>query len=121
MIPMLREFWGNPSSAYAFGSQVQGHVETARTRIKRALALLRGRLDREHGGDGRTWALALLPLTRMTRGTIATSATGGTAVAISMKTVRKAGLPALLHSRSSSASTPASIFCSQVSSSQEGW
>ena len=30
MIPMLREFWGNPSSAYAFGSQVHGHVEKAR-------------------------------------------------------------------------------------------
>ncbi len=30
MIPMLRDFWGNPSSAYAFGSQVHGHVEKAR-------------------------------------------------------------------------------------------
>lgn len=30
MIPMLREFWGNPSSAYAFGAQVHGHVEKAR-------------------------------------------------------------------------------------------
>ena len=33
MIPMLREFWGNPSSAYAFGSQVHGHVEKARETI----------------------------------------------------------------------------------------
>src|SRR5882672_11477850 len=33
MIPMLREFWGNPSSAYAFGSQVQKHVEDARTKV----------------------------------------------------------------------------------------
>ena len=30
MIPMLRDFWGNPSSAYAFGSQVHGYVEKAR-------------------------------------------------------------------------------------------
>ena len=33
MIPMLREFWGNPSSAYAFGSQVHGHVEKARAQV----------------------------------------------------------------------------------------
>ena len=33
MIPMLREFWGNPSSAYAFGSQVQGYVEKARAQV----------------------------------------------------------------------------------------
>src|ERR1043165_2585431 len=33
MIPMLREFWGNPSSAYAFGSQVHGHVEEAREKV----------------------------------------------------------------------------------------
>jgi cysteine desulfurase len=33
MIPMLRDFWGNPSSAYAFGSQVHGHVEKAREQV----------------------------------------------------------------------------------------
>ncbi|HTD66898.1 MAG TPA: aminotransferase class V-fold PLP-dependent enzyme, partial [Candidatus Limnocylindria bacterium] len=33
MIPMLSEFWGNPSSAYAFGSQVHGHVEKAREKV----------------------------------------------------------------------------------------
>jgi len=33
MIPMLREFWGNPSSAYAFGSRVHGHVEKARAQV----------------------------------------------------------------------------------------
>src|SRR5947208_8814665 len=33
MIPMLREFWGNPSSAYAFGSQVHKHVEHARAQV----------------------------------------------------------------------------------------
>ena len=33
MIPMLRDFWGNPSSAYSFGSQVHGHVEKAREKV----------------------------------------------------------------------------------------
>jgi cysteine desulfurase len=33
MIPMLRDFWGNPSSAYTFGSQVHGHVEKAREKV----------------------------------------------------------------------------------------
>src|ERR1043165_8204333 len=33
MIPMLRDFWGNPSSAYPFGSQVHGYVETAREKV----------------------------------------------------------------------------------------
>jgi cysteine desulfurase len=33
MIPFLREFWGNPSSAYGFGAQVHGHVEAAREEV----------------------------------------------------------------------------------------
>jgi cysteine desulfurase len=33
MIPFLREFWGNPSSANAFGAQVHGHVEAARAQV----------------------------------------------------------------------------------------
>ena len=33
MIPFLREMWGNPSSAYAFGAQVHGHVEKAREKV----------------------------------------------------------------------------------------
>lgn len=36
-------------------------VETVRTRLKRALDALRGRLDREHGGRREGWALALAP------------------------------------------------------------
>jgi len=38
-------------------------VETVRTRLKRALALLRKELDERSDGDRRTWCLALLPLT----------------------------------------------------------
>ena len=37
-------------------------VETVRTRLKRGLAQLRHRLDAEHGGDGKAWGIALLPL-----------------------------------------------------------
>jgi cysteine desulfurase len=33
MIPFLREFWGNPSSAYGFGAQVHKHVEAARDKV----------------------------------------------------------------------------------------
>ena len=33
MVPFLREMWGNPSSAYAFGAQVHGHVENARAQV----------------------------------------------------------------------------------------
>jgi RNA polymerase sigma-70 factor (ECF subfamily) len=37
-------------------------VETVRTRIKRAMAMLRKRFDDEHGGDRRAWCMALVPL-----------------------------------------------------------
>ncbi len=33
MIPFLRDFWGNPSSAYRFGAQVAGRVEEAREKV----------------------------------------------------------------------------------------
>ena len=33
MVPFLSEFWGNPSSAYQFGSRVHKHVETARAQV----------------------------------------------------------------------------------------
>jgi RNA polymerase sigma-70 factor (ECF subfamily) len=36
--------------------------EAVRTRLKRALAELRARMDRAHGGERRAWALALAPL-----------------------------------------------------------
>ena len=39
-------------------------LETVRTRLRRALVLLRERLDREHRGDRRKWVLLLLPLAR---------------------------------------------------------
>jgi cysteine desulfurase len=33
MLPFLREFWGNPSSAYSFGFQVAKRVEEAREKV----------------------------------------------------------------------------------------
>jgi cysteine desulfurase len=33
MLPFLREYWGNPSSTYAFGRQVGEHVDQARARV----------------------------------------------------------------------------------------
>jgi cysteine desulfurase len=33
MLPFLRDFWGNPSSAYSFGSQVGQRVEQAREKV----------------------------------------------------------------------------------------
>jgi cysteine desulfurase len=33
MLPFLRDFWGNPSSAYTFGSQVAKQVESAREKV----------------------------------------------------------------------------------------
>ncbi len=33
MLPFLTEFWGNPSSAYSFGSQVGRYVEEARGKV----------------------------------------------------------------------------------------
>ncbi len=39
-------------------------LETARTRLRRALAHLRGFLDREHDGNRDAWCVALVPLAR---------------------------------------------------------
>ena len=33
MLPFLRDFWGNPSSAYSFGSQVAKAIEEAREKV----------------------------------------------------------------------------------------
>jgi RNA polymerase sigma-70 factor (ECF subfamily) len=41
-------------------------VATAKTRLRRALADLRTRLDRDSGGDRHTWMSALMPLARVT-------------------------------------------------------
>lgn len=62
-------------------------VETVRTRLKRAHALLRARLDEEHDGDHRRWALLLLPLVRGARrsGAATAFATGWIAMSLTLK------------------------------------
>jgi len=52
-------------------------VETARTRVKRGLNLLRGRLDKKNGGRREAWAVALVPLALRS----ATAATSGAVLA----------------------------------------
>ncbi|MCP3917730.1 MAG: sigma-70 family RNA polymerase sigma factor [bacterium] len=42
-------------------------VETARSRVRRGVERLRQELDDAHGGDRRSWCLALVPLTRTGR------------------------------------------------------
>jgi RNA polymerase sigma-70 factor (ECF subfamily) len=59
---LLRYFEGLEAPAIA---GIQGiPVETVRTRLKRAVARLRARLDAENEGERRGWVLALLPLLR---------------------------------------------------------
>ena len=61
-------------------------VETVRSRLKRALAQLRQRLDAEHGGDGRTWCAALVPLLAGgAAGTKSALVQGGLAVTVKTK------------------------------------
>ena len=47
MLPFLREHWGNPSSTYAFGRQVGGHLDEARARV--AALTVRGSASHNRG------------------------------------------------------------------------
>ena len=62
-------------------------VETVKTRLRRALALLRAALDRDHGGDGRSWAIALVPLARLRDASWVPVGTGGLVMAATTKTI----------------------------------
>lgn len=59
-VVMLRYFEGHEPRAIARLQSTP--IETVHTRLKRARALLRERLDATHGGDRRAWMLALVPL-----------------------------------------------------------
>ncbi len=59
-------------------------LPAVRTRLRRALEILRERLDRAHGGDGRSWLAALVPLVPKSTG-ISSAATG--ALVMSTKTI----------------------------------
>ena len=66
-------------------------VETVRSRLRRALERLRGRFDREHGGDRKAWVALLLPIAASPAGPDgpsgggAASAAAGGALAMSAK------------------------------------
>src|SRR6185503_12383894 len=87
---LLRFFEDLPSEEVARRTGVP--VGTARTRIRRALAALRTRLDRDHGGDGASWARALGPLVGAGKAFHAAAATGGAVMAVTAKTVIAGGV-----------------------------
>src|SRR5262245_28443314 len=58
---LLRFFEELPPSAIA--QRLGVPAETVRTRVRRALGLLRERLDAQSGGDRAAWCAALVPLT----------------------------------------------------------
>jgi len=57
-------------------------IETMRTRLKKGLALLRARLDTEHGGDRQEWRLALAPLAGIDLAGVSPGAASGTAAGL---------------------------------------
>src|SRR5262245_15357412 len=57
---LLRFFEDLPPREIATRTNVP--VETVRSRVRRGVELLRERFDRDHGGDRKAWATALLPL-----------------------------------------------------------
>jgi RNA polymerase sigma factor (sigma-70 family) len=77
-IPLLLRFFDDLSAAEV-AQRLGVPVETARTRIKRGLALLRARLGAEFGSDGVEGIAALLPLVTGGKGTaaVATAAAAG--------------------------------------------
>jgi len=89
---LMRYFENRTPSEIALRTGVP--VSTVKTRLARGLEQLRSTLDAEHGGDGRTWFSALLPLVHGPSGEAATASggvatttattTGGTAAASSL-------------------------------------
>ncbi|MCC6408398.1 MAG: sigma-70 family RNA polymerase sigma factor [Planctomycetes bacterium] len=72
-------------------------VETARTRVKRAMALLRARLDREYGNDTPRWASSLFLWTLPDRGaTLVVAESGASAVRWATGVIAVVGCAVLL-------------------------
>ena len=72
---VLLRYFGERSSA-AIAAQEGVPEGTVRSRLKRALDQLRDELDRANGGERRRWALALVPLARLARGSAGSAAMG---------------------------------------------
>lgn len=69
-------------SARAIGKRIDVPLETVRTRIKRALEQLRRDLDREYGGDGRSWCVALAPILAVPKAAVSTLAIASIAAVV---------------------------------------
>jgi len=92
---LLRYFEDLPPPAIA--ARLGAPLETVRTRLRRGLALLRERLDRDHRGDRRRWSLLLLPLARRPEPAAAGPAlAAGAAGAILVTLKTKAAVAAVL-------------------------
>ncbi len=84
-------------SVAAIAGRLGVPLETARTRLRRALVLLREQLDGEHRGDRRRWLLLLLPLARRPEPAATGSAlAAGTAGAILVTLKTKVAIAAVL-------------------------
>ncbi len=79
---LLRFFENLAPSAIAREQRVP--VATVKARLARGLERLRAQLDRDHGGDGKSWLLALTPLVRNPGGSIA-AAVGTLLVSTNLK------------------------------------
>ncbi|MBL8765926.1 MAG: RNA polymerase sigma factor, partial [Planctomycetes bacterium] len=69
-------------SARAISQRIDVPLETVRTRIKRALEQLRRDLDREYGGDGRSWCVALAPILAVPKAAVSTLAIASIAAVV---------------------------------------
>ncbi len=86
-------------SAREIASEERIPLETVRTRIKKGLEKLKGRLDAMHDGDRRVWCMALAPLAGFKLGATAAASAGTASLftgVIVMSTKLKAALAAVL-------------------------
>jgi hypothetical protein len=70
-------------------------VETVRTRLRRALDRLRRRLDDDHGGDGKSWVLALVGLVREAPAAVTAAATTAAVSGVGAGALAVAGVAVL--------------------------
>ncbi|MEN8149330.1 MAG: RNA polymerase sigma factor [Planctomycetota bacterium] len=91
---VLRFFEG--LSARDVAARMEVPVETARTRVRRALDRLREDLDHEHGGDRKAWIVALLPLTLDPPSVAAGAGTGAVGVGTAVKVTALSGVAAVV-------------------------
>ena len=98
-------------------------VELVYARLKRALALLRERLDAQHGGERSTWALGLVGVLGLPRELLPTALTAGSAAAgtAAGTTASATALPPLAGSLLMSSSTVFAVAVSLAVGAGAGW